>query len=94
MKKTIISLLAVLMLSGCCSWCIPDKASEEATKNALLSDAFVTMMEQGKTSRDEEQSFIKSSRRAWHAQNFALNDVPLPPDIAKWYEENAPKDDE
>ena len=28
------------------------------------------------------QNFIKENRRAWHSQNFALNDVPLPADIA------------
>lgn len=68
-----------LCVSGCSS--VPPEALSQANENSLISDAFTLLMEQGKTTREQEQNFIKSNRRAWHAQNFALNEVPLPPDM-------------
>lgn len=67
------------MLSGCCS--VPPKALEQIGNNAVISDAFVALMEKGKTTRDQEQAFIHANRRNWHASNFAINEKPLPEDL-------------
>tara|TARA_Y100001935_G_C16971202_1_gene344176 strand:+ start:84 stop:368 length:285 start_codon:yes stop_codon:yes gene_type:complete len=69
-----------LLVSGCSS--IPQEAFQQPADNALITDAFVQQMEAGTTTRDQEQNFIRAQRKAWHAQNFALNDVPLPGDLA------------
>jgi hypothetical protein len=90
MKTKLLSMFAVLLLSGCCTWCLPQEALDTAKQNAELTDGFVTLIENGQTTRENEQNFIRSNRRAWHAQNNALNDVPLPADVAAWYRENQP----
>lgn len=78
-------LLAVLLLmSGCRALTIPDQAFTQATDNATLCDNFVELMNAGVTTREQEQNFIRANRRAWHAQNFALNDESLPPDVEAW----------
>lgn len=84
MKITKIWLWSLLLvgsalMSGCSS--IPPEAYAQANENAIISDTFVLLMEQGQTTRAEEQAFIKANRRSWHAQNFALNEAPLPPDM-------------
>jgi len=82
MRKTLLSLVLLLGITsaGCTS--IPQEALDQARDNALISDAFVGLMLDSKTSREQEQAFILANRKAWHTQNFALNDVALPPDLA------------
>lgn len=75
MKKII--LLCLVSFSAC----VPQQAFKQAETNALLCDMFVKNMDEGFTSREQEQKFIKANRNAWHAQNFALNDAPLPTDL-------------
>jgi hypothetical protein len=84
MKKC-LPLLLILLMSGCCSWCIPEKASITAKENAEISDSFLQFMNAGATTRKQEQNFIRTNRRAWHAQNFAINSVPLPLDVEAWH---------
>lgn len=72
-------------LSGCALLTgVPEEARSTAKENAELSDSFVTFMDAGQTTREQEQRFIRACRRAWHAQNYALNDVPLPHDVDVW----------
>jgi hypothetical protein len=78
MKKLAL-LLSLIMLSGCCS--IPPQALEQIGSNAIISDAFIILIEKGDTTRDQEQAFIHANRRNWHALNFAINEAPLPEDI-------------
>lgn len=80
MKKTLFSLamLMSLVVSGCT---IPQEAFDQPQENVVISDAFVALMLDEKTTRKQEQAFIMANRKAWHAQNFALNEVPLPEDI-------------
>ena len=86
MKKLILALLLVMPLSGCCSlFCVPKEASITAKENAEISDAFKVFMDAERTTRKQEQDFIRAGRRAWHAQNFALNDAPLPADVETWH---------
>ena len=80
--KSIVSsaLLAIALLtSGCTS--VPPEALNQARDNALICDGFVTLMQEGKTNREQEQAFILANRRAWHAQNFAVNGTTLPEDL-------------
>lgn len=72
-------LVCALFFGGCTS--IPPEAVRQPADNALICDAFTSLMKQGKTTREQEQAFILSNRKAWHSQNFALNGVPLPEDL-------------
>lgn len=78
------ALLLILLLSGCRALTIPDEAFTQAKDNAGLCNNFVDLMNAGVTTREQEQSFIRANRRAWHAQNFALNNELLPPDVEAW----------
>jgi hypothetical protein len=82
------SLVILCFLStttvGCRALTIPDEAFTQAKDNAGLCDNFVDLMNAGVTTRDQEQNFIRANRRAWHAQNFALNSEVLPPDVEAW----------
>lgn len=83
MKK--LAILILVMVSGCSSFWIPEEARTNASNNATKSDIFVLQMKMGRTSREQDQKFIEAMRFAWHGQNFALNDVPLPPDVEAWF---------
>lgn len=79
MKKFALIFTALIMLSGCSS--VPQQALDQIGSNAVISDAFIALMEKGETTRDQEQAFIHANRRNWHALNFAVNEAPLPEDI-------------
>jgi len=78
------AFILVFLLSGCRALTIPDQAFTQAKDNAALCDNFVDLMNAGVTTREQEQNFIRANRRAWHAQNFALNNELLPPDVEAW----------
>lgn len=78
MKKLTIFLFC-FFLYGCSS--IPQEAYTQPNDNSIISDAFVVKMEKGETNRLQEQALIRAFRRAWHAQNYALNNVQVPPDM-------------
>lgn len=80
----VYALCLIIALSGCKALSIPDQAFQQATDNAVLCDNFTELMNAGVTTREQEQAFIRANRRAWHAQNFALNSEPLPPDVEAW----------
>jgi len=81
-----LTILIALSSSGCALLCgVPPQAQQTAQENADLTDGFALMMDAGTTTRVQEQKFIHANRRAWHAQNFALNDVPLPRDVEIWF---------
>ena len=86
MKRLAILLTSLVMLCGCTS--VPPQALEQVRNNAVISDAFIALMEKGETSRDQEQAFIHANRRNWHALNFAINEDPLPEDMS----DEAPRD--
>jgi hypothetical protein len=77
--KKFFGLIAVLLISGCTS--VPPEALSQAADNALISDAYVALMEKGETQPAQDKAFILANRRSWHAQNFALNEAPLPEDL-------------
>ena len=77
--KKFLTLSMVLLLCGCPS--IPPAAFSQAADNALISDAYVSLMESGETQPAQDQAFILANRRSWHAQNFAINEAPLPEDL-------------
>jgi hypothetical protein len=85
MKKLAL-LLSMIMLSGCCS--VPPQALDQIGTNAVISDAFVALMEKGETSRDQEQAFVHANRRNWHALNFAVNEAALPEDMGEGDRDN------
>ena len=79
MKNLVTLVVTLTLLSGCCS--VPKEALDQANSSSVICDSFVGLMDHGHTTRDQEQDFIRATRKAWHAQNFALNDVPLPEDL-------------
>jgi len=79
MKKLAMLLTTLVMLNGCCT--VPPQAKEQIGNNAIISDAFIALMENGDTDRNQEQAFIHANRRNWHALNFAVNEVPLTEDM-------------
>jgi len=78
MKKLVLTITLAL-LSGCCG--VPKEALDQASIISTAYDSFVGFMEQGHTTREQEQDFIRANRKAWHTQNLALNDIPLPEDL-------------
>jgi len=84
--RQFLLLLVLIYFPGCALICgVPPEAQSTAKENAHLCDSFVTMMDAGTTNREQEQKFIRAVRRAWHAQNYALNDMPLPRDVEVWF---------
>lgn len=82
---TAATLLISLFLSvGCSS--VPPEALTRSASNALISDAFIVLMEKGETTREDEQAFILANRRNWHALNFAVSEIPLPEDMQEGFE--------
>ena len=79
MKRFALLITSVILLGGCTS--VPPQAMEQMRNNAVISDAFVALMEKGDTDRGQEQAFIHANRRNWHALNFAVNEAPLPDDM-------------
>jgi len=79
MKKLACLAVTLALLSGCCS--VPKEALDQANSSSVIYDSFVGLMDNGRTTREQEQDFIRASQKAWHAQNFALNDVPMPEDL-------------
>ena len=79
MKYLTTLLLTITLLSGCCS--VPKEALDQANSSSVICDSFVGLMDSNHTTREQEQDFIRATRKAWHAQNFALNDIPLPEDL-------------
>lgn len=87
MKKTLFgaALIISLAFTGCNS--VPNEALGAAADNALITDGFTLLMEEGKTTRKQEQAFVLANRKAWHSQNFALNGAPLPEDLTPGMED-------
>lgn len=73
------NLLLVLVLSM--AGCVSEVVESNVRNNSARSDAFLQRMDEGQTTREQEQDFIKANRVAWHALNYHLNDVDLPEDL-------------
>lgn len=76
MKKILVPLLFLTSLAAGCS--ISEKSRESINAYATNSQAFVDLMRDGKTSREQEQKMLVQQADAFHALNYAENDVPLP----------------
>jgi len=72
-------MVLLILITGCHS--IPQEAYSQPNANCIIDDAFIVMMEKGLTTREQEQAMLRANRRAWHAQDYALNNAPLPPDM-------------
>jgi len=85
MEKLIIGLMLLFSISA--GGCVSSTVTGSTERNAARMDNFVKKMDEGKTTRKQEQSMLRANRIMWHALNYYLNDVLLPPDIPK-LEEN------
>lgn len=81
MKKYITKLIFITIIFFCGCVNLPQEALNNINDNSIICDAFIVKMQKGQTTRDQDQAFIRANRRAWHAQNFAINEAPLPPDM-------------
>lgn len=79
MKKLFTVLVLSMLSVGCSS--VPQEALDQAHTNAIICDMFILQMDSGNTTRQQEQELIKAQRRAWYAQDHALNDAELPMDM-------------
>lgn len=77
MKKLAGSLMIAISLTGCVS----DTVSQVVERNVVRSDRFVQLMEEDRTTRQQEQDFIKANRAGWHTMDYHLNDAKLPADL-------------
>ena len=75
---TIITLAAVIISLG---GCVSSTVTGSVKRNAARCDGFVNKIANGTSTREQEQSFIKANRAAWHSMNYYLNDEPLPEDL-------------
>ena len=58
-------LLAVLLLLV--AGCTPAAVKDSVRENSARCDKFVELMDEEKTTRDQEQRFIKANQKAWKA---------------------------
>lgn len=87
------SLLIGLFLAVSAIGCANPQIGGTIQRNAARNDRFCKRMEDGATTREQEQAFIRANRRGWHAVDLYYNDIPLPPDIQAWFEEHAGEDE-
>jgi len=71
-------LLSLILLTGCVS----TETKETINRQATRLDNMVSKIENGQTTRENEQAFIKAERVLFHTMNYDVNDVALPPDVA------------
>lgn len=77
MKKFIIILLSVVLLSGCVSGAIKEKLSSNAAK----LDRYVELMDEDNTTHEEDRDLIRAMRIWTWSMNWAANDETPPPDV-------------
>lgn len=84
MKNSLyILMLSLLLATGC----ISSEVKSSIKRNAARSDAYVSQMESGVTTREQDQKFIRAIRIMNHSLNWNVNDVKLPPDVKLILEE-------
>lgn len=62
--------------------CVAQETKDAIVADAARTDAFVTLMSNGNTTRNDEQAFIRAQRKAFHAIDLGVNGNPLPADLA------------
>ncbi len=69
--KHALAVFLVVLLAGAgvgCTGCVSSEVKEQAQLNEVRSVSFVELLNAGKTTREEEQDFIRSDAKAW--KNF------------------------
>ena len=66
--------------------CVATEVKETVTRNTLRLDKQVLLMDNNKTTWEQDKNFIRAIRASFHAMNFYLNGAPLPLDL-KWMAE-------
>ena len=78
MKKLMLPLLLSLTLAtGCVSSTVKDKLS----RNAAQLDGYVKLMDEGETTREEDQDLIRAMRIWTWSMNRAANGEEPPADV-------------
>ena len=77
MKKFAISLLLCFTMAGCVSSVVKEKLS----LNAAKLDGYVSKMDDGLTTRDQDQNLIRAMRIWTWSMNQASNGETPPEDI-------------
>lgn len=78
MKQIRILILGIFLV-GCCGISTEDK--KVISYQAARFDRAVALINSGVSQKDLE-NFVRAERKVWHALNFSVNNIPLPPDLA------------
>jgi hypothetical protein len=77
MRNLIVILLSLVMMTGCVSSEVKDKLSTNAAK----LDGYVSRMESGETTPEEDQNLIRVMRIWTWSMNWAANGEEPPADV-------------
>lgn len=77
MKKLFALLLSLTLLTGCVSSTVKAKLS----LNAAKLDGYVQKMDEGETTKEEDQDLIRAMRIWTWSMNQAANGEVPPPDV-------------
>jgi len=70
----------VLLLAFLFTGCVPFAAKTMTAQNAILSRRMAELVEENKTTREEEQAFIKVNAELWTSFDCLLNGKERPED--------------
>lgn len=62
MKRIAMLVVLPLVLLGCG---VPETVTKEASVQEALAIRMVQLIDEGKTTRDQEQAFIRATAKAW-----------------------------
>lgn len=80
MKKAILVCILTGFISlGCVTISSEDRA--KISFQAARLDRAIALIDSDSVTQEEEIAFIRAERRVWHALNYSVNNVPLPPDM-------------
>ena len=84
MKKLLLPLLFCLSLT---TGCVSGTVKEKLSKNAAQLDGYVTKMDKGETTKEEDQDLIRAMRIWTWSMNQAANGEVPPADVRLILEE-------
>jgi len=76
-KSLLILILSLTMFTGCVSSTVKEKLS----KNAAQLDGYVQRMDEGATTKEDDQDLIRAMRIWTWSMNQAANDEVPPADV-------------
>jgi hypothetical protein len=72
MKRIALLLLVLIALGGCC--CLSDTEKAKVHENRVAMEAFVKMVDDGQTTREQEKKMLRVNLKNWLALDYAINE--------------------